>query len=67
MFKMKIQDDYQKDNKEPKNNFKKFIPEDDEEEEKEKNHKNSKRQKNKNIKANLQDEFVSKKMKKMNI
>ena len=62
---MKIQDDYQKDNKEPKNNFKKFIPE--EEEEKEKKHKNSKRQKNKNIKANLQDEFVSKKMKKMNI
>ena len=41
MFKMKIQDDYQKDNKEPKNNFKKFIPEEDEEEEKEKKHKNS--------------------------
>ena len=61
MFKMKIEEDYQKDKKEPKNNFKKFIQEEDEEEEKEKKQRNSKRQKNKNIKANLQDEFVSKK------
>lgn len=47
------------DKKENKNNFKKYIDEEEEQQEKEKSKR--KKPKNKNIKANLQDEFVSKK------
>ena len=46
------------DKEENKNNFNKYIDEDEEPQEKEKKRK---KPKNKNIKANLQDEFVSKK------